>query len=207
MKYLNILAEPTNLPFCGHYTRRIVDTKISLNAEITFDFYLHSTDRVVPKDYVCKLTVFNGARLPSKFKNGTTLSPINIDSSEGWFKCATKKYRFFVPDNLTCELCTFEWSYKKLGSQSSNSICADTWANSIWYSDDNVSVPRPNMRFERRSQAQDLLDDIEGKSTFGDGAGEWIVMIASLVVGLVLTLTCCVFCGKRRVRFDFVKFD
>lgn len=129
-----------------------MDTKISLNSEIPFDFYLYSPEKEVPRDYICRLTVYNGARKPSKFRDGVIISPNHTNTnSDGWFSCSSRVYTAKVPENLTCELCTFEWSYKKIGTEKFNSLCVDTWANSVWHPEDHVNIPRLNMRFEKRS--------------------------------------------------------
>ena len=148
------------------------------------------------------VVMYNGAKKPQDFKTRAIITPINtINDGTGWFQCNSKKYEIFVPENAKCEICTFEWRYKPVKAIEHNSICVDTWANQIWEEDHNTKLPRTMMRFTQQSDAQNFLDNLEGKRTFGEGVGEWVMMISSLVLSFIVLISCCVFCGKRRVSF------
>lgn len=148
--------------------------------------------------------MFDGAKKPENFQAGRSLSPpgVIVDGS-GWFDCKSKVYTVEVPQDMNCEICTFEWKYKSPDNNYSNphnSVCVDMWANEVWQDDNKAGLPIANMRFDEQEDAQNFLDELEGKDSFGEGGGEWFVMISAAVLSLICLIACCVFCGKRRVR-------
>ena len=167
-----------------------------------FDFYLHSKTDSSTADFKCMIVLFDGAKKPENFNNGQSIVPTGqVADSSGWFDCKSKTYTVSVPENLTCEICTFEWRYKAPNTTAHNSVCVDMWANEVWQDDNQAGLPRVGMRFDEQEDAQNFLDELENKKSFGEGAGEWIIMISTLLLTLILLICCCAFCAKRRVSF------
>lgn len=117
--------------------------------------------------------------------------------NDGYFDCALTSYEVLIPGDFDCEICTFEWLWKKDPTKIDiRRSCSDF--HSLHKTIGSYTRNANALNYHTKEKAQDFLDHLNKKKEFEERSWSWVLMIASFLLALILTIVCCLFCSKKR---------